>query len=426
MRTTKKLLLVALSMIIAISIVLFSCNRYKGTRSSGIFEGEKEYVLPPLSGTGGGLQFLGYTLPANSLSQAEQNDFYDPEYNSIVLFNNGDVPALITSSNGTVLASCGVSNSDLKVKRSSDSGKTWTESKVTSSGSGACYFRPFFINCHNGDVLLGITCKSNNAGKITQFYRSTDHGQTWEHQTNINFTNVCAATKDCFVTFGQGLTLRHQLISNALMFPYFFYTNTLTVRNDGSMMMAMLSTDDGKTWTNATMAPGHGPYYKAYEPKLIELSNSSILYAREGGNTGNSTKCFYLKSDNCGSNWSDYDLNNVYDSGKHIDFTRYEFNGKPLTPFGGQTALMAVSMGGSYTVRITTNDFQSKSTAFCYDQDPFVEAENESDGYPAITVLMDGTIATLTEEGNGKIVFRRFNLYWLTNGEKGIDYSKNN
>ena len=43
-------------------------------------------------------------------------------------------------------------------------------------------------------------------------------------------------------------------------------------------------------------------------------------------------------------------------------------------------------------------------------------------GYPAITVLPDGTIATLTEETTQNlqdqydIVFRRFNLYWLSGG----------
>lgn len=406
-------------MIIASMIILFSCRNYTGPANSGIFEGEKEYFLDPLAGSGGGLKFLGYTLLPNSLSQAEQEDFYDPDYNQKVLFNNGDVPALITSSNGTVLASCGVSSNDLIVQRSVDSGKSWTESKVTTSGTDACYLRPFFINCHNGDVLLGITCKSNNAGKITQFYRSTDHGKTWTNQTNINFTNVCTNTKDCFVTFGQGLTLRHQSDSSSqkLMFPYFYTHNT-----NGKLMVTMISTDDGKTWSNGSSdTNGHGSF-STYEPNLIELSNGNILAARQ--ETNKQRVCYYFTSTDCGANWTiNNNINNINDNGKHVDFTRYEFNGKPLTPFGGETALMMVSMGGSYTVRMTTNDFKTKNSFT--EQDGFVEAENENDGYPAITVLMDGTIATLTEEGNGKIVFRRFNLYWLTNGEKSINYNQN-
>lgn len=434
MKTTKNLLLVALSMIIVISIILFSCNRYKGTRSSSIFEGEKEYVLPPLSGTGGGLQFNGYTLLPNSLSQEEQNDYYDPEYNFTVLFNNGDIPALITSSNGTILATAGTSNSVLVVKRSTDMGKTWSPITVNGTQESSSYSRPFFINCHNGDVLLGITSNQNNQGKQTQIFRSCDNGNTWTNQTNINFTNVCAATKDCFVTFGQGVTLRHQSdkSSKKLMFPYYFYIDSSVAdpkkTNDGNMTLTMISTDDGKTWSNGfykynnqIKTNGMGPFSGAVEPKFIELTNGNILSAMEL----KSGKCFYFYSTDCGSNWNIYSsLNNVSDIGKHVDFTRYEFNGKPLA-INGKSALMAYSSdGGSYSVRMTTNDFANKNSYEYKNEEIINVGESEPDGYPAITVLQDGTIATLTEEGGGKIVFRRFNLYWLTGGNDAVDYSK--
>lgn len=421
MKTTKNLLLVALSMIIAISIVLFSCNRYKGTRSSSIFEGEKEYVLPPLSGTGGGLTFNGYTLLPNSLSQAEQNDYYDPEYNYKVLFNNGDIPALITSSNGTILATAGTTNNALKVKRSTDMGKTWVETTVNGTQSGSSYSRPFFINCHNGDVLLGITSNQNNQGKQTQIFRSSDNGATWTNQTNINFTNVCATTKDCFVTYGQGVTLRHGVNSNSqkLVFPY-FYTN----QTNGRMTLTMISYDDGKNWTNGYKdSNGHGSF-TAYEANFIELQNGNLLQARQEPNK--QEHCYYFNSTDLGKNWTiNNQMNKASDNGKHVDFTRYEFNGIPLA-INGKSALMAYSTDDgsySYSVRMTTNDF-AHTNNYEYCKGEIIEVENEPDGYPAITVLPDGTIATLTEEGNGKIVFRRFNLYWLTGGMEAVNYSK--
>lgn len=420
MKTTKNLLLVALSMIIVISIILFSCNRYKGTRSSSIFEGEKEYVLPPLSGTGGGLTFNGYTLLPNSLSQEEQNDYYDPEYNSIVLFNNGDIPALITSSNGTILATAGTSNGALVVKRSTDMGKTWSPITVNGTQTSSSYSRPFFINCHNGDVLLGITSNQNNQGKQTQIFRSTDHGQHWTNQTNINFTNICADTKDCFVTYGQGVTLRHGVNSNStkLVFPY-FYTN----QTNGRMTLTMISEDDGKNWTNGYKDNKGFGSFTTYEANFIELQNGNLLLAIESPRS----QCFYTRSANCGSNWNvikNDPMNGATDIGKHVDFTRYEFNGKPLA-INGKSALMAYSSdGGSYSVRMTTNDFANKNSYEYKNEEIINVGESEPDGYPAITVLQDGTIATLTEEGGGKIVFRRFNLYWLTGGNDAVDYSK--
>lgn len=420
MKTTKNLLLVALSMIIVISIILFSCNRYKGTRSSSIFEGEKEYVLPPLSGTGGGLQFNGYTLLPNSLSQEEQNDYYDPEYNFTVLFNNGDIPALITSSNGTILATAGTSNGDLVVKRSTDMGKTWSHITVNGTQASSSYSRPFFINCHNGDVLLGITSNQNNQGKQTQIFRSCDNGNTWTNQTNINFTNICADTKDCFVTYGQGVTLRHGVNSNStkLVFPY-FYTN----QTNGRMTLTMISEDDGKNWTNGYKDNKGFGSFTTYEANFIELQNGNLLLAIESPRS----QCFYTRSTSCGSNWNTITsdpMNGASDSGKHVDFTRYEFNGKPLA-INGKSALMAYSSdGGSYSVRMTTNDFANKNSYEYKNEEIINVGESEPDGYPAITVLPDGTIATLTEEGGGKIVFRRFNLYWLTGGNDAVDYSK--
>ena len=55
-------------------------------------------------------------------------------------------------------------------------------------------------------------------------------------------------------------------------------------------------------------------------------------------------------------------------------------------------------------------------------------------GYAALARLKDGTIVTLSEEQGGQglpqsnnelynIVFRRFNLYWLTDGKEFVDYT---
>lgn len=419
MKTTKNLLLVIASMFIASMIILFSCRNYTGPAKDGIFGYDKDYTLAPLSGSGGGLVVHGFTLPPNSLSQEEQNDYYDPEYNSITLFNNNDIPALITTSNGTILATAGTTNAQLIVKRSTDMGKTWLQSIVNGTVSSASYSRPFFINCHSGDVLLGITSNVNNTGKSTYIYRSSDNGNTWTKQTNINFTNICAQTKDCFVTYGQGVTLRHQSGANSkkLLFPY-FYTN----QTNGRMTMTMISEDDGRNWTNGYKDKNGYGSFTSYESKFLELSNGNILFCIENPKN----QCYYTRSTDCGSNWNTITrdpMNGASDTARHVDFCRYEINGKPIKDKGEKYALMAYSTGNSYGVRLTTNDFENKNN-YIYKEAEIITSDSETDGYPAITVLPDGTIATLTEEGNGKIVFRRFNYYWFTDGQDSIDYSK--
>lgn len=435
MKTTKNLLLVIASMFIASMIILFSCRNYTGPAKDGIFGYDKDYTLAPLSGSGGGLVVHGFTLPPNSLSQEEQNDYYDPEYNSITLFNNNDIPALITTSNGTILATAGTTNAQLIVKRSTDMGKTWLQSTVSGTVSSASYSRPFFINCHNGDVLLGITSNVNNTGKSTYIYRSSDNGNTWTKQTNINFTNICTDTKDCFVTYGQGVTLRHQSDSdNKLMFPY-FYTSTKQPTNgkkgDTFYTATMLSSDDGDNFSNNfnDKTGGYGSF-STYETKFYECSNGNILLIMN--TTNNNNNLFCMLSTDCGKNWSvKTSINNKenLNNAKHLDLTPYEFRGKPIKNGGSAYGLMAYFYtGNNYGIKLTTNDFNmgspNLSLKFQKERDDFISGCDEDNGYPAITVLPDGTIATLTEEGNGKIVFRRFNYYWFTDGQDSIDYSK--
>ena len=427
MKTTKNLLLVITSMFIASMIILFSCRNYTGPAKDGIFGYDKDYTLAPLSGSGGELVVHGFTLPPNSLSQEEQNDYYDPEYNSITLFNNNDIPALITTSNGTILATAGTTNAQLVVKRSTDMGKTWMQSTVNGTVSTASYSRPFFINCHNGDVLLGITSNVNNTGKSTFIYRSKDNGSTWTKQTNINFTNVCADTKDCFVTYGQGVTLRHQSDANSkkLLFPYAYIPKT---GGNGFNTATMLSSDDGSYFTNnySNGTKGFG-MFSVFEPKFVELSSGKLLLIMNMTNKANQQVCSI--SSDCGKNWNGSKNNiSVLNSQnvKHTDFVRYEFNGEPIKFGGKSNALMAYFSynGHNYGVKLTENDFNNGGANMFSKEQEIISSTSETDGYPAITVLPDGTIATLTEEGNGKIVFRRFNYYWLTDGQDSIDYSK--
>ena len=382
--------------------------------------------IVPLTGSGGGLNVNGYTLPLNSLSQEEQDEEYDPDFNKMVLFNGGrKIPAITVSSNGVILATAGTDNGPITVKRSSDMGKTWSTVTVNGSSSGSGYIHPFFINCHNGDILLGVV--SNNAGsKTTIIYRGKNDGQNWTVETNINFSYICKDTKECFVTYGQGITLRHGANTNAkkLMFPY-FYTNS----TNGKFTATMFSENDGETFKNNFNNGGRNSYgtFNTYETKFIELCNGDILLNMR---TSFTDMAFWMKSTDYGKTWSITTDNKVpqeSENVKHADFTRYEFSGKDIKNNGSKYALAIFSSytGNSYTVKMTTNDFNNgaKNNKYHFTRE-LVNESGKEDGYPAITVLPDGTIATLTEENSSDIVFRRFNLSWLTYQDNKIDYSK--
>ena len=440
----KRYFFIPLIVIIVIAgVLVWACKHPTGTgipeianESSGE-DGGEEFMSPQaLIGSGGGIKLGdGYVLPQNSLSQEEQDEEYDPDFNNTILFSGRNIPALTVTSNGVILATAGTTSGPITIKRSSDMGKTWFETTVNGTTSGIGYIHPFFINCHNGDILLGVV--SNNAGsKTTIIYRSKNDGQTWNVATNISFSEICKDTKECFVTYGQGITLRHgNNGNNKLMFPY-WYTND----KDEMWTAPILSSNDGITFNTNDCNFNGGKVigkFTSYETKLIELANGDILLnvRTQFGDGGNSVT--WIKSTDCGKNWPwSGDIFNkgkdANEDAKHADLVRYEFSGKDIKNNGSKYALAIYSsMGRGYSVRMTTNDFNNGVTGsdkYHYNR-KFAEESGNEDGYPAITVLPDGTIATLTEENSSDIVFRRFNLSWLTYKDEKINYSidlKNN
>ena len=406
----KRYIFIPLIVIIVIAgVLVWACKHPTGTgipeianESSGEDGGEEFMGPQALIGSGGGrILGDGYVLPQNSLSQEEQDEEYDPDFNNTILFSGRNIPALTVTSNGVILATAGTTSGPITIKRSSDMGKTWFETTVNGTTSGIGYIHPFFINCHNGDILLGVV--SNNAGsKTTIIYRGKNDGQTWNVATNISFSEICKDTKECFVTYGQGITLRHgKNGNNKLMFPY-WYTNN----KDEMFTAPILSSDDGITFNTNDCNFSGGKVigkFTSYETKLIELSDGNILLnvRSQFGNGGNTVT--WIKSTDCGKNWqwsgaykSWQDAN---EDAKHADLVRYEFSGKDIKNNGSKYALAIYSsMGSGYSVRMTTNDFNNGFTGDKYPYNrKFAEESGREDGYPAITVLPDGTIATLTE-----------------------------
>lgn len=416
MKNAKKLVLITTSIIIAGMIILYSCKSYTGPGKRNIFEEGGDYILP-----------------ANFLSQEEQYSPMDPDSQARVLFTNEcKIPALTISSRGTLIAAvgCGTTKGKLIGKRSSDFGKTWTEfTAFVDDANPSSYVHPFFINCHNGDILLGISTTNLTENK-TSFYRSTTDGSSWTKENNaeINLTNICANATSAFVTYGQGVTLRHGT-NKSLLFPY-FYSNAKpqsTSNKKGRFTATMISTNDGRTWKQ------HGADYGSFatsETKFIESSDGKILLNMRA-DAGN--QIYWMVSENCGETW-DIKTSGTAEqhSESHADLIRYEFNGKDIkSGSGSKYALITYSdkQNKSYGVKMTVNDFNggagSFNSKYIYNKLIASNLTDANDIYPAITVLPDGTIATLAEETNN-MVFRRFNLSWLSGEEEYIDYDIDN
>ena len=394
--------------------------------------------IPGVSNEGSAENGGGEEVVKSYLSQEEQNSDY--EYEDI-LFSGAttpQIPALTVTSREVLIAASGQSAGNVKIKRSSDLGMTWEDLHFTPENG---YSYPFFINCHNGDILLGVTTATKSADSKTIFYRSANDGETWTKEgSSIDLKkNVTNNATDGYATYGQGITLRHggNLGSQKLMFPYFY--NAPDKKKPGYYVAIMSSEDDGKNFKsicesfyfNKKTNAGNIGSFSSYISKIIELANGDILLnMRTSGLNG---WTFWMLSTNCGKNW-DITVGNTGEEntknpvwGKNADFIRYEFNGKDIKPTGSQYALMITSYDNKsgYDVMLTDNDFNhgkpEGGTAKKYKYTKNIPSASTG-GYPAITVLPDGTIATLTED-NGDMYFKRFNLYWLTGGAEGINYA---
>ncbi|TXJ44861.1 exo-alpha-sialidase [Brachyspira aalborgi] len=378
------------------------------------------------------------------LSQEEQNADYE---HVDILFTGGttpQIPALTITSREVLIAASGQSAGNVKIKRSSDMGMTWEDLHFTPENG---YSYPFFINCHNGDILLGVTTATKSADSKTIFYRSANDGETWTKQdsSSVGLKTVCNNATDGYATYGQGITLRHggNLGSQKLMFPYFY--NAPDKKKTGYYVGIMYSDNNGdsfkpvcegftNSYNNRFVNNNIGSFGVSFISKIIELANGDILLNMRRTTDGD---MFWMLSKDCGKNWNITVDGNATENGgaggkrgvgaKNADFIRYEFNGKDIKPTGSQYALMITSYESKagYDVMLTVNDFNhgqpDGGTAKKYKYTKNIISASTG-GYPAITVLPDGTIATLTED-SGDMYFRRFNLYWLTRGNESINYS---
>ena len=333
-----------------------------------------------------------------------------PDSTKITVFTNQHIiPAITVTSNNTIIAAVGdkITKGKILIKKSKDLGKTWEEVTVaTDTDFNNCHVHPFFITAHNNDILLGLATTNKSNNKVT-FHRSKDNGETWvkNHKSITASTGINA---NAFVTYGNGVTLRHGRNGKfKLLFSYFYLDN----QNKASIYN-IVSTDNGENWDS--FGSKIGIFTGVTKGKALEIEDGSILYFLNGPN--NTRQFAWAKSTDCGETFSSSQnhTNSPFtkDYPRAFDFCRYEFNGNDISE--AQYVLATFSEKDTYKVMMSTDDFNKgvKGTKVLGDKAKEL-GKSTNDIYPAITVLKDGTICTLAAE-NGDIVFKRFNLAWLS------------
>ena len=391
MKTAKKLILFVIGLTIASMIILYSCRSYTGPVKKGIEESNNEGDNP-----------------------FEESD------NNFETVNNCIIPALTVTKNNTLIAAIGDKNNEGKIliKTSKDGGTNWTSysGDIKNDDITTGFAHPFFINCYNGDILLGIAT-TNESENVVSFYRSKTDGSSWSkesakiemHQNATNESNKPLTSQHAFATYGNGIALKHGTNTNTLLFPYYYADKT-----GSGVISTMISTNNGASWERYGNDQGA---YSSYGAKFIEIENGNILYFLND----KKKQVAWFKSTNQGK--SSTLVSAFFTSSKgspiYTDFVRYEFNGQDIS---NKTKHVLVAFSEGYTgykVMMSTDDFNEgrKNPQIIGSAAKIVGTSSEyHDIYPAITVLRDGTIATLAAE-DYDIIFRSFDLAYLSNAE---------
>ena len=389
MKKAKNLLLISIGVIFIGMIILYSCRSYTG----------------PVK------KVNGDKLDNNLDSGSEEEDYFDT-------INNCIIPAITVTKNNTLIAAVGDKNNAGKIliKTSKDGGTNWSAYKgsIKNDDIATGFAHPFFINCYDGSILLGIAT-TNETENIVSFYRGKGDGSTWTKenakikmpQKTTNQANQELTPQNAFATYGNGLALKHNGNTNTLLFLYYYKDSS-----GSGAMSTMISTDNGASWKANGKDRG---VYSSYGAKFIEIENGKILYFLNGaagiawfksvneGETETISQSFYKSS-----------LGNPM----YADFVRYEFDGKDID---GKTKHVLVAFSEGYTgykVMMSTDDFKegTKGTQIVGKEAKTVGTISEHDVYPAITVLRDGTICTLAAE-NYDIIFRSFDYNYLSSAD---------
>lgn len=314
------------------------------------------------------------------------------------------IPAVVTTTNGTLLAFCegrvssagDTGNIDLIMKRSVDGGATWSDNAVIwSDGANTCGNPVPVVDQSTGKVLLLMTWNNGadseaqiKAGSGVDTRRvfvcsSIDDGLTWSTPAEIT-----SAVKDVswgWYATGPGGGI--QLTQGDKVGRLVAGCNHSDV-SGVYKSHAIYSDDGGSTWMLGGVVPGNG----LNESQVVELSDGRVLINMRNYNRPPNTRQVAVSTD-FGVTWSSA----VADPAliEPICEGSIERVRAPQGNFGGAIAFLNPaheSVRSNLTLRVSLNDAGSW-------QESYVLEPGKS-GYSDLAVTANGTLAALYEGGN--------------------------
>ena len=339
---------------------------------------------------------------------------------TLMQLTNGDLLAFADKRKGTIGDL--PNSIEVVMKRSTNNGKTWSpetritpESKSKTDGHGDA---GFILDRKRGNIV-GVVASDNGFLASThekpiriKIIKSVDNGKTWSEPVDITPQIYGAQCKDptrknwqaAFAASGNGVQLR-----NGRML---FVLAVREAKENFAKNYVMYSDDGGDTWKVSKNAPQSS--LGGDEAKIVELNDGSLIMAIR-------PKDIYqrrlAKSTDNGETWGEAvlrrDLPSSASNGDIIYYTS-TLNGfdkdRIITMFDSVPYTKATPPGNpklywSYDEGKTWKGRKMHSG---------------NAGYSSLAILKDGSIGILAEIGgswNGPIYFMRLNMKYITGGK---------
>ena len=372
------------------------------------------------------LLVLSVVYTFSVFGQSARPLFFDAEKDGYYSYR---IPSIVATGKGSILAFCAARKGkggdrdpiDIVMRRSTDSGKTWSQMQVVAHKENS--------TCDNSEPIVDF-----RTGELHFLYqidyvrcyyiKSTDDGQTWSEPVDITY--VIEKFKDRYdwnvLAPGPGHGI--QMTNGRLVVPFWLSTGGKSHRP--SVVVSVFSDDHGQTWQAGDIAiHDNETTVNPNETCCVQLADGSVMFVSR--NESPNYRKLATRSPNGATNWSAPVFVDAFfepicmasmvrysrqpeQSKNRILFCNPDSRQNPFIEQGASTPRSAKKRSrNNLTVRMSYDEGNTWTVSKVID--------TENGGYSDLAVTPDGLIHCLYEGGSRHISIISFTLEWLTDGK---------